>query len=303
MYTTKEIQEEILKLKKEKDVCVLAHAYQTHDVLEIADFTGDSFGLSRQAAKAPQKTILMCGVRFMAETVKILSPEKRVLVSHSEAVCPMAQQLSANELKKLREKYPDAAVVAYINTTAELKTQCDACVTSSSAMEVVRRLPQKEILFIPDCNLGAWLEERLPEKQFHFIKGGCPVHMQITAEDVKKARKAHPAAQLLVHPECLREVSGEADFVGSTTEIMHFAGKSDCNEFIIGTDTSIVTHLQFEYPQKRFYPLSKECVCKDMRLTTLCEVLNCLQGTGGEEIILPQETIEKARESIDVMLG
>jgi len=303
MLTTIKLQEEINRLKKEKDVCILAHAYQTHDILEVADYIGDSFGLSQQAVSAPQKTILMCGVRFMAETAKILSPEKKVLLSHSMAGCPMAEQLTLDELKKLKEQHPDCAVVAYINTTAELKTLCDVCVTSASALKIVKNLPQKDILFIPDCNLGSWIEGKVQGKNFHFIKGGCPVHMQITKEDVENARKNHPDALVLVHPECIKEVTDMADYAGSTTGILAYVEKSDAKQFVIGTDNSIVAHLQFSYPDKEFYPLSKECVCKDMRLTTLVDVYNCIKGTGGEEIILPDDILINAKKSIDAMMS
>ena len=303
MFTTRELQDEILRLKKEKDVCILAHAYQTHDILEVADFVGDSFGLSRQAQTAEQQTILMCGVRFMAQTAKILSPQKKVILSHSDAGCPMAEQLTVEELKKLKQQYKGAAVVAYINTTAELKAHCDICVTSASALEIVKKLPQKDILFIPDCNLGSWLEEQVPEKNFHFVKGGCPVHMSITKEDVIKARNAHPNALLLVHPECKKEVTDQADYAGSTTGIMAFAAKSDAKEFIIGTDNTIAEHLRFEHPDKKFFVLSKKCVCEDMRLTTLAEIYNCLIGTGGEEIVMTEEDRLAAKNSIDRMLN
>ena len=180
MFTTIELQNEILRLKKEKDVCILAHAYMTQDILEVADFVGDSFALSQKAQTATQETILMCGVRFMAETAKILSPNKKVLLSNPNAGCPMAEQLSVLQLKKLKEQYIDCAVVAYINTTAELKAHCDVCVTSASALNIVKNLPNKEILFIPDCNLGSWIEKNVPEKNFHFIDGGCPIHMRVT---------------------------------------------------------------------------------------------------------------------------
>ena len=303
MFTINELQKKIIELKKENDVCILAHSYQTPDVLEVADFVGDSFALSKMAQSAPQKTMLMCGVRFMAETAKILSPEKKVLLSHPDAGCPMAEQLSKEELKRLKEQYKDATVVAYINTTAELKTLCDVCVTSSSALKIVKNLPSREILFIPDCNLGSWIEKQVPDKKFHFIKGGCPVHMQIKEEDVKKAREKHPDALLLVHPECLSEVTSLADYAGSTTGIMEYAKKSDAKEFIIGTDNTIVSHLQFSFPEKKFYPLSKECVCKDMRLTTLVDVYNCLNGTSGEEIVLSDEVRLAAQKSIDAMLS
>ncbi|MBO5375060.1 MAG: quinolinate synthase NadA [Clostridia bacterium] len=302
MLTTELLQKEILRLKKEKDFVILAHAYQTHDIVEIADFVGDSFGLSQQAQAVPQKNILMCGVRFMAETAKILSPDKRVILSHPEAGCPMAEQLTIEELRALKEKYPNHAVVAYINTTSELKTLCDVCVTSASAMKIVKKIPQKDILFIPDCNLGGWIAERVPEKNFVFIKGGCPIHTRITEADVLHARKQHPNAKLLVHPECTSEVTRHADFAGSTTAIMSYVEKSDEKEFIIGTDNSIVQHLGFEYPDKKFYKLSKICVCHDMRLTTLVDVYNCLVGCGGEEIALDKETYEGAKKCIDNML-
>ena len=303
MRLTKELQNEIIELKQKNDVCILAHAYQTQDIHEVADFIGDSFALSKKAMTAPQKTILMCGVRFMAETAKILSPDKRVILSNPDAGCPMAEQLTVKELVELKKQYPDSAVVAYINTTSELKTECDLCVTSASALEAVKKIPQKEILFIPDCNLGSWLAAQVPEKTFHFIKGGCPVHMQITTEDVTAARKKYPGAQLLVHPECKKEVTDQADYAGSTTGIINFAENSDAKEFIIGTDNSIVQHLQFAHPDKKFYPLAKCCVCDDMRLTTLVDVYNCVKGIGGEEITLDPEVMEKARRCIDAMLS
>ena len=303
MFTTNELQNEIKKLKKEKDVCILAHAYMTQDILEVADFVGDSFGLSQKAQTANQNTILMCGVRFMAETAKILSPEKKVLVSHPLAGCPMAEQLTVEELRKLKKEHPGCAVVAYINTTSELKTECDVCVTSASALDIVKNLPNKDILFIPDCNLGSWIAKNVPEKNFHFINGGCPIHMRITPEDVKKAKELHKDALLLVHPECKKEVSEKADYIGSTTGIMAYAKNSNAKEFIIGTDNTIVQHLQFECPDKKFYALSKACVCEDMRLTTLMDVYNCLLGNGGEEIVMTEEMRLKAKKSIDMMLS
>ena len=302
MFTTASLQDEIIKLKKEKDFCILAHAYQNHEITEVADYVGDSYGLSVQAAKATQKNILMCGVRFMAETVKMLSPEKRVILSHSDAGCPMAEQITREEILALKQKYPDYAVVAYINTTAELKTVCDVCVTSASAVEVIRNMESKNILFIPDCNLGAWVAEQIPEKNFKFVSGGCPVHARITAKEAEKAKKAHPKAKLLVHPECVAEVVSLSDYAGSTTGIIDYAKKSPDKEFIIGTENSIVTHLQYACQDKRFYALSKHCVCENMRLTTLAEVYNCLLG-GGEEIDLPQEVSLKARKCIDNMLS
>lgn len=296
-----QMQEEILRLKKENDFCILAHIYQNREIVEIADYVGDSFGLSRQAAKAPQKNILMCGVRFMAETVKLLSPEKRVYLSDPTAGCPMAEQLDIDLLRALKAQYPDYTVAAYINTTSELKTECDVCVTSASAVDILRKVENKNILFIPDINLGQFVQKQLPEKNFKLIQGGCPTHARMSKRDVDKARALHPNALLLVHPECTPDVTEGADYIGSTTGIMDFAKRSDKKEFIIGTENSIVSHLQYDCPEKKFYPLSKDCVCHNMRATTLPEVLDCLRGEG-EEIILSDYVMENARRCIDEML-
>lgn len=302
MLTTRELQDEIIRLKKEKDICILAHAYQSHDIWEVADYVGDSYGLSVQAAKAAQSTVLMCGVRFMAETVKILSPQKRVLLSNSNAGCPMAEQMDVELISGVKKMYPDYTVVAYINTTSELKTICDVCVTSSSAVQIVKNIENKNILFIPDCNLGKWVADQVPEKNIKLLQGGCPTHVRMSKRDVEKARKAHPDALLLVHPECMPEVSELADYRGSTTGIMDYAKKSDAKEFIIGTENSIVQHLQFACPDKQFYPLSRDCVCHNMKLTTLGDVYQCVKGTGGEEIKLDEEVRIKAKRCIDTML-
>ena len=302
MYTTKEMQDRILQLKKENDVCILAHAYQSHDIWEVADYVGDSYGLSVQASKSDCKNVLMCGVRFMAETVKILSPEKRVLLSNSEADCPMANQMDADMILQLKEQNPGYAVAAYVNTTSELKTVCDVCVTSSSAVQIVKNIENKNILFIPDCNLGKWVADQVPEKNIKLVHGGCPTHVRVSERDVNKAKALHPNALLLVHPECLPEVSQKADYVGSTTGIMDYAKNSDQKEFIIGTENSIVQHLQFMCPDKRFYPLSKDCVCHNMKMTTLGDVLNCVEGIGGEEITLSDEVMTKARACLDTMI-
>ena len=298
----KEMQDEIMRIKKEKDICILAHAYQSHDIWEVADYVGDSFGLAQRAAEAPQKTMIMCGVRFMAETVKLLSPEKTVYLPEPDAGCPMADQIDYDLLAALREKNPDYTVVAYVNTTTEVKTLSDVCVTSSSAVKIVKNMPEKDILFIPDCNLGSWVKKQVPEKNIKLVSGGCPTHVRVTVKDVEKAKAAHPNAVLLVHPECLKEVTELADYAGSTTGIMDYAAKSDAKEFIIGTENSIVSHLQLAHPEKRFYALSKDCVCHNMKMTTLGDVYNCVVNGEGESITLTEETMQKARKSIDAML-
>lgn len=298
----REVQDEIIRLKKEKNICILAHVYQSRDVLEVADHTGDSYGLSVKASEASAKTVIMCGVRFMAETVKILSPDKTVILSNSEAGCPMAEQLDTAMLQALKNKFPDHTVVCYINTTSELKTLCDVCVTSASAVKIIKNIKNDKILFVPDCNLGAWVKEQVPDKQFEFVHGGCPTHLRMGKELVIKAKEAHPDAKLLIHPECLPEVSAMADYVGSTTGIMNYAREHDYGEYIIGTENSIVEHLQYECPDKRFYPLSKDCVCHNMKLTTLIDVLNCCKGVGGEVIELNDDVRVKAHKCINTML-
>lgn len=298
----KDLQQQILKLKKEKDACILAHSYMSEDVCEVADFVGDSYALSVKAKSVPQKTVLMCGVRFMAETVKMLSPQKTVYLVNPQAGCPMAEQFDKEVISEVKKMYPDYAVVAYINTTTELKTIADVCVTSASAVKICRAIPQKNILFIPDINLGTYVRGQVPEKNFKLLSGGCPTHAKIEKSDVSAAKKAHPEALLLVHPECRPEVTEAADFVGSTTGIMDFAIKSDKKEFIIGTENSIVQHLQFRCPEKNFYPLSKDLVCHNMKITTLPDVFNCLCGRGGEEIVLDEETRVKAVKSIEKMI-
>lgn len=300
--TVYEMQQEILRLKKENDVCILAHAYQGQEILDVADYVGDSYGLSVQAAKDPHKTVVMCGVRFMAETCKVLSPEKTVLLSHPEAGCPMADQMDKEDIEAILPEYPGYAVVCYINTTSRLKTICDVCVTSSSAVKIIRGMEQKDILFIPDQNLAQYVAAQVPEKNIKFLRGGCPRHALVTARDVKNARENHPEALLLVHPECRPEVVQAADYVGSTTGIMDYAKKSDAREFIIGTETSILEHLQFDCPDKKFHYLSKDLMCPNMKMTTLADVLACVKGEGGEVMELEPEVMAGAKRCIDEMI-
>ncbi len=298
----KDIQEEILKLKKEKDICILAHCYQSPDILEIADFVGDSFALSVSASKVTNKTVIMCGVRFMAETVKILSPDKKVILANGDAGCPMAEMMDKELIEQVKEQYPEYTVVAYINTTSELKTVCDVCVTSSSALKICRSLDTDKILFIPDKNLGSYIAKQLPEKEFKLLSGGCPTHARMGISEVRKAKATHPNALFLVHPECVPEVVAEADYVGSTTGIMDYAKESDAKEFIIGTESSIVSHLQIACPDKMFYPLSKDLVCHNMKLTTIVDVLNSVKGIGGDEIELDEDVRIGAKRCIDKMI-
>lgn len=300
-----ELQEKILKLKKETNTVILAHSYQAREIVEIADFTGDSYKLSVDAKGVDADNILFCGVHFMAETAKMLAPQKRVFLANKNAGCPMAEQMDAEMISMLKDKEPDRTVVAYINTTASLKAVCDVCVTSSSALKIVKAIDNDKILFIPDCNLGDYVKHSIPEKDIKLLNGGCPTHAGITVKEVMKAKEEHPDALFLVHPECTPPVVKLADYVGSTSGIMDYAVKSDAKEFIIGTETSIAEHLQYECPDKKFYPVTKDIVCHNMKITTLPDVYNSLKGIqngGAFEILMDDELISKARKCIDEMI-
>ena len=301
----KDIQEKILKLKKEKNAVILAHSYQSHEILEVADETGDSYALSVAAKKHDCENFIMCGVHFMAETVKMLSPDKRVFLANSQAGCAMADQMDRALIEPIRAKEPDRTVVAYINTTADLKTVCDVCVTSSTAVEICKKIENDKILFIPDCNLGAFVKKQLPEKDIMLLNGGCPIHAGVTRAEAEEAKRLHPNAKILVHPECRPEVCELADYIGSTSGIMNYAKKSDDKEFIIGTEISIKQHLQLECPDKDFYDLSKNLICPNMRLTTITDLYKTLLNLDNGkafEIKMSGELIKKAKVCIDEMI-
>ena len=297
-----ELQKKIIELKKQNDVCILAHSYQAREICEIADYTGDSYKLSVDATKVGNKNILMCGVRFMAETCKILSPEKKVVLAQPIAGCAMADQMDKALISEVKKKFPGYTVVAYVNTTAELKTICDVCVTSSSAVQIVNNIENRDILFIPDCNLGSYVSRQCPDKNIRLLSGCCPIHACVTKKEAEAAKAAHPGAELLVHPECTPEVCSLADYIGSTSGIMNYAVKSDKKEFIIGTEISIAEHLQYMCPDKKFHLLSLKLICPNMKATTLMDVYNCLNGCGGEEIVLDDDTIRDAKRCIDEMI-
>jgi quinolinate synthase len=299
------IQETILTLKKEKDVTILAHSYQAKEIVEIADYTGDSFQLSLMAQKASTKNIILCGVHFMAETVKMLSPEKRVFLANELAGCPMAEQMEPDIISQLKAKEPDRTIVAYINTTAKLKEVCDVCVTSSTAVKIVKNIKSDKILFIPDCNLGDYVKKQVLEKDIKLLQGGCPVHAAVNVNDLEKVKSKHPNALVLVHPECIPAIVEKADYIGSTSGIMDYVKNSNHGEFIIGTEMSITEHLQYKYLDKSFYNLSKKILCPNMKITTLIDVLNTIKGIDTSkafEIIMTEEEINKARICIDEML-
>lgn len=297
------IQNEILRLKKETDTAILAHSYIAKEILEIADYTGDSYKLSVDAKNAKEKNLLLCGVHFMAETAKMLSPEKRVFLANREAGCPMAEQMEADMIQALKDREPDRKVVAYINTTAKLKAVCDVCVTSSTAVKIVESMDCDKILFIPDCNLGDYVKRQVKGKDIKLLQGGCPVHSSVTASEMKKAKEMYPDALVLVHPECQPSVVEQADYVGSTSGIVNYAMKSDAKEFIIGTEISIAEYLQYKCLDKKFHILSKKIICPNMKMTTLVDVYNSLRYPDEAfEIIMTDEEINNSRKCIDEMI-
>ncbi len=295
------IQEQILKLKKEKNAVILAHIYQDGAVQDVADFTGDSLELARKAAEVDADIIVFCGVLFMAESAKILNPEKTVLLPVIDAGCPMADMVTAEDVKAHRNDYPDAAVVCYVNSSAETKAECDICCTSSNAVKIVSSLPQKEVIFVPDENLGSYVAAQLPEKEMILHKGYCIVHKRVQEEEVVKAKEAMPNAKLLVHPECTPEVTAQADFVGSTAQIIKYAKESTDNEFIICTEMGILHVLQNQNPDKKFYMASPKLVCANMKKTHIEDVLHALDNME-HEITLDSELIKRASKSLERML-
>lgn len=291
--------EELKERKERADAVVLAHYYVDGAVQEMADYVGDSFYLAKVAAKEKRSTIVFCGVRFMGESAKILNPGSRVLLPDAQADCPMAHMAQVAQIQKLRAEVPDLAVVCYINSSAELKAHSDVCVTSSNAVKVVSALAQKNILFIPDKNLGSFVAKQLPGRNFYYSGGYCPVHAVLLAEDVLAEKRAHPAAEVLVHPECTEEVVKAADFAGSTAEIIAHAEAGAAREFILGTEPGVLHELERRCPGKKFYPVTP--VCRDMKRITPEKVLACLTG-GGYEVKMGAELMDAARAPLARML-
>ncbi|MCK5128393.1 MAG: quinolinate synthase NadA [Clostridiales bacterium] len=296
------IQEKITKLKKEKNAIILAHIYQDGAVQAIADFVGDSLELSRKALDVECDVIVFCGVRFMAESAKILNPNKTVLLPVLTAGCPMADMVDAQAIIDHRSEHPDAAVVCYVNSSAEAKAESDVCCTSSNAVKVVRSLEQDKIIFVPDENLGSYVAAQVPEKEIILHKGYCIVHKRVLVDEVQKAKEALPDAQLLVHPECTPDVVDQAHFVGSTAQIINYAKESTHDQFIIATEMGILHILQNQNPDKKFYMASPKLVCVNMKKTHIEDVLASLENME-HEIILKEELMNRARISLDRMLA
>lgn len=292
---------EILALKEERQATILAHNYQLPQVQDVADIVGDSLELSRAAARLDSDVIIFCGVDFMAETAAILSPQKKVVLPVKGAWCPMAHMITPKQLRDLMALNPEAAVVCYVNSTAEIKAMSDVCCTSANGVAVVNSLSEREVIFVPDRNLAAYVASHTDKKIIPW-NGYCYVHDQLTAEEVRAARAEHPNAEVLVHPECRPEVIDQADFVYSTAGMGKHARASSARELIIGTEIGMIYRLKKENPDKEFYPLSAKAVCQNMKKTDLSEVLRALQ-TLEPQVTVPEETAMRARASIERMLA
>lgn len=299
--TNKEIKDRINQLKKEKDAVILAHYYVDGEIQSVADYVGDSYALSKLAKSVGPKTIVFCGVSFMGESAKILNPDKKVVMPDIEADCPMAHMVSVETIEEVRKNQEDVAVVCYVNSTAEIKAHADVCVTSSNALRIVRALPNKRIFFIPDNNLGRYIAAQVPEKEFIFNDGYCPIHKEIEKEDVLKAKAAHPQAEVLTHPECTMDVLEVSDYIGSTSEIIDYATKSDKQEFIICTETGVFYELGMKNPKKKFYQVRPDQICPGMKQNTLENLLEAL-GTLDKTIDFPEELRTQAEVPLEKML-
>ncbi|KJS82065.1 MAG: quinolinate synthetase [Peptococcaceae bacterium BICA1-8] len=295
------LTEEIKRLREQRKAVILAHLYQVEEIQDIADFTGDSLELSRKAAETEAQAIVFCGVRFMAETAKILSPDKTVLLPVMDAGCPMADMIAAEDVIKLKKENPQAAVVCYINSSVEVKAVSDYCCTSSNAINLIRNIPEKEIIFIPDKNLGSFVAKHVPEKKIILWDGFCVTHHRVTEKDIEDVRKKYPEAPILVHPECRPEVIGKADFVGSTSHILKYTRESRAEDLIIGTEMGILYRLQQESPNKKFFMLSPHLICPNMKKTRLEDVYNVLTEMRNQ-IKVDAVIREKAVTALDKML-
>lgn len=294
-------QEEIKQLKLEKDAVLLAHYYVPAEVQEIADYVGDSFYLSKVASKLTNKVLVFCGVSFMGESGKLLNPDKAVLMPDASADCPMAHMVTKAEIDDVRARYEDLAVVCYINSTAEIKSWSDVCVTSANAVQIVKKLPNQNILFIPDKNLGRYVAEQVPEKNVMLVKGYCPVHEEMKAKEIQELKQLHPLAEVLAHPECNASVLSIADYIGSTTGILKQATASNAKEFIIATEIGVRYELEKQNPKKTFYFPKTEPVCMDMKKITLDGILHVLR-TGENGAAVASNIAEPSKATLNRML-
>lgn len=298
---SEKIRKQIEMLKKEKDAVILAHYYVDGEVQAIADYVGDSYFLAEKATTIDAGVIIFCGVSFMGESAKILNPRKKVVMADEYADCPMAHMIDEDRIREVRAEYPDVAVVCYVNSTARIKAESDVCVTSSNAIKIVEKLPNKDIFFIPDNNLGRHVAKKLPDKHFIFNDGFCHVHKSIHREEVLKAKEIRPQALVLAHPECTEDVLAAADFIGSTSQIIDYATASEHKEFLICTEMGIFYELQLKNPEKKFYSVGHRQFCPNMKRIKLESVLNALEKLE-PEVELEEELRRKAELPLKKML-
>lgn len=294
------LKDEILKLKKEKNAVILGHCYQNIEIDEVADFVGDSLYLSKMAATTDADIIVFAGVYFMAQTAKIISPDKKVLLPNMQSGCLMADMIDLEQLREFKSKNKDIPVVCYVNSTAEVKSECDVCCTSSNAVNVVKNLNVPEILFLPDTYLGKWVESQLGNVKVNTYPGFCPTHLRIKAEDMHNARTKYPKAKILAHPECHKDVCQLADFVGSTTAIMKYAKESDNKTFVIATEKGVVDRLKRDCPEKEFVLIKDNIICPNMKHNTLEDIYSVLKNENNE-ITVDEEISKKALNCINKM--
>ena len=295
------VKMQIEQLKKEKNAVILAHYYVDGEVQEIADYVGDSYYLAQIATTIPEDVIIFCGVSFMGESAKILNPKKKVVMVDEHADCPMAHMVDLERIKQVRTEYTDVAVVCYVNSTAEIKGESDVCVTSSNALKIVKRLPNENVYFIPDNNLGRYIAKMLPEKNFIFNDGYCHVHKGILRENLEKEKNKFPNAVVLAHPECTEDVLELADYIGSTSQIIDYATSSEKEEFLVCTEIGVFYELKLKNPNKKFYPIMEEQICPNMKRVTLEGVLGAL-NTLQPEMKLPEGLEVKAGSPLQKML-
>jgi quinolinate synthase len=296
------IAEKIRSLAREQNAVILAHTYQPPDVQDVADYVGDSYGLSIEASRTPADVIVFCGVMFMAETAAILNPKKRVIIPEPGAGCPMADMITADELSRLKARYPDYVVVCYVNSTADIKALSDICCTSSNALRIVQKIPaDRGVIFVPDKHLGGWVQERTGRSMVLW-DGFCPTHARITPDLVTVARAQHPEATVLIHPEAPKAARDLADHVFSTGGMCDFVKKDGNREYIIATETGIIHTLSKQNPGKRFYAVSEHALCPNMKKTSIELVAEALEGTAGQVVAVPEDIAAKARRSLSKMI-
>jgi len=296
------LKKKIAKLKEQRKAVIIAHNYERPEVQDIADIRGDSLELSRAVTKVNAKVVVFCGVHFMAETASILNSQKKILLPVKEAGCPMADMITLKELRQIKKANPGVPVVCYVNSSAAVKTESDFCCTSSNALQIVSSLPDKKVIFVPDKNLGSYIQSKIQDKKIILWEGFCPTHMRVSEGEIINAKKKYPKAQFMAHPECPQKLLQHAEYIGSTSGMLKFAKQSKYKEYIVGTEIGMIYRLEQENPKKKFYCPSEHFICADMKLTTLGWIAHSLEKMV-YEVKVTDRVRKKARKSLDKMLS